>query len=407
MDKDGGNMKKIILIVMACLLIGCSNTKVVEVNNSPTVETSLEENHEVVIEEEVSMDGYEFAGTLFDKSKVYYKAMDAYYKLERASEIVILKDNQVTTVESGELSVPVVSPDKKQLAFVSGVGFELKGTLKLYKDDALMVFDSGEIAGLDDKSRTIKSCVWLDQSHVLSLIGYDTGSISQGGDVYSIDLESGALKMIIDSKEGFEIAAVSYEEDVLKYTTVAWEKGNYSVYEYYDEEVILSEARLPIKVDWKPWNLDKEMLTALEILNLPVFNPNTTVADMAGLENQLINQVTSYEDAEVIYDFKPEDDQVWRIISKGNLMLPRNIMTGQTLDEVLSLFPQMYKYSLTDEGVFYGELSEDSLKQSFAGTLQGTELYDVMNFYTDTKYPNLRLYFENSILVKAEVYFYE
>lgn len=404
-------MKKIILMILVLLLVGCGGNEPVVENETETVVASLNETtqEEETTEEvvEVSMDGYEFAGTMNDKTKVYYKPMEDYYKLKRASEIATLKDGVVTIVMTGELSIPEVSPDKMQYAFVEGVGFERKGTLKLFKDGKLEDFVSEEIAGLDDKSRTIKSCTWLDSTHMLSLIGYDTGTISQGGDVYLVNLESGDIRLIVDSKEGYEIAGVGYNEDTLSYTVVAWENGNYSVYNYFEEEIIYSEASFPIKVDWQPNNLEAKMLESIEVLELPEFNANTTIADMSGLEMTQAGENTIYNDLLVTYEFKPVDENVWRIISDQSIKLPRGIKLGDTLSDVLSHFPQATNYKKTDNGLFYGELSSDAIKQSYAATLTASQTGKVMSFYTENKYPNLKLYFEDDLLVSVEVKFYD
>lgn len=400
-------MKKIVLILLVLLLVSCQNNEPVVENDTETVVASLNDTtEEETTTEEINMDGYEFSGTMNDRTKVYYKPMEDYYKLKRASEIATVKEGVVTIVMTGELSVPVVSPDKRQYAFVEGVGFERKGTLKLYKEGKLEDFVSEEIAGLDDKSRTIKSCEWLDSSHVLSLIGYDTGTISQGGDVYLINLETGDIRLIVDSKEGFEIAGVGYEDDVLKYTVVAWEDGNYSVFNYFEEEAIYSEASFPIKVDWQPHNLEAKMLESIEVLELPDFNANTTLSDMFGLQMTQSGEITSYQDLLVTYEFKSTDESIWRIVTDQSIKLPRGIKLGDALSDVLSHFPQALNYKKGD-GIFYGELDEDSLKQSHLARVIESETGQIISFYTENKYPNLNLYFEEEILIKAEVKFYD
>jgi len=58
------------------------------------------------------------------------------------------------------------------------------------------------------------------------------------------------MKMIIDSKEGFEIADVLFKNGIISYTTVMWINGNYSEYEYFENSILYNDIEsFPIIVD--------------------------------------------------------------------------------------------------------------------------------------------------------------
>ncbi|MCH4886569.1 DUF4652 domain-containing protein [Acidaminobacter sp. JC074] len=252
-------MKRLLVLLIAFTLIGCQsvdNTSQTVNQNTVSVDLSdpVEETEIEVVEEVPTLEGYVFLGEMSDNREVFYKPSDAYFKMELCSEIIIRKDEAFLTLESGILSKPSISPDKERLAFVENVGLDLSGTLFIYKDELVRV-ESEEIDSLIDKDRAIKSAIWLNDSQVLSLVGFYQSNISQGGDVYRVNVDNGDMKIIVDSKEGFEIADVDYNEGILSFSTVVWHNGNYSDYEYFDTSYIYSEiSTFPIVVDKVPDN---------------------------------------------------------------------------------------------------------------------------------------------------------
>ena len=247
-------MKKIFLLGLLFMLVGCQsveNNLLEENQEIITVDLSTQNNNVESFEtvELPSVDGYEFLGEMTEDRDVFYKTFDSLFKMELCSEIIIRRNDEYLTLHSGVLSKPSISPNGEQLSFVENVGVDLSGSLWIYNGELTQV-NSDEITALYDKERAIKSSVWLDDNNVLSLVGFYTSNISQGGDVYRINVNTGDMRMIIDSKEGFEIADVSLQNGIINYTTVMWINGNYSEYEYFENSILYNDIEsFPIIVD--------------------------------------------------------------------------------------------------------------------------------------------------------------
>jgi len=247
-------MKRMLLLGLLVVLVGCQsvennlseeNQEIISVDLS--AENNIEESNETV--EIPLMDGYEFLGKMTEDREVFYKSLDSLFKMQLSSEIIIRRNDEYRTLYSGILSKPSISPNGKKLSFVENVGVDLSGSLWIYNGELSQV-NSDEMTALYDKERAIKSSVWLDDDNVFSLVGFYTSNISQGGDVYKINVNTGDMKMIIDSKEGFEIADVLFKNGIISYTTVMWINGNYSEYEYFENSILYNDIEsFPIIVD--------------------------------------------------------------------------------------------------------------------------------------------------------------
>jgi len=215
-----------------------------------TIAIDISTEKEEVVEETI-LDGYELVGRLDNEVQVFYKSTDTYFKQVIVDEIVLVKAGQIIREHKGQLSLPVISPDKSKYSFIEDVGFEAQGTIRLYTVEEEQTIVSEKIESLPETSRTVKNAVWYDNDHLLLVIGFNSGTISQGGDIYRLNIDTGITRMIIDSKEGFEIVDVSYLEPDLTYEFVQWTDNTYVNFDYGQVTVNLEEvwSNLPIIVE--------------------------------------------------------------------------------------------------------------------------------------------------------------
>ncbi|MBI9010825.1 MAG: DUF4652 domain-containing protein [Clostridiales bacterium] len=369
---------------------------------TPEVEATVEEDNEL---QDVDINSYTLAGQLNDGSEVYYLDEGDYFKLNIVSEILIKRNDIYHLIDKGALSVPTINPSGNKIAYVNGIGFEENGTINIYQDGQLSQVVSEDIVTVQEKSRTIKSCIWLDDNRLISIIGFDTGTITQGGDVYSINVETGDLKLLIDTKDGKEVVLLTIEDDLLNYEVVTWiDRGYmYYTYEIYQLEMGSASNQFPVIIEWVPWNLEIPYLSEKEILSFELFDSTILKSDLSHLEFS----EGAYHDENIDYSFTEFDDSIWRIdvIGKTDYDLPRGLKVGQTLEDVLNKFPHEKNY-LKSEGVFYGERSESTDTQDYMGSFSIEDGHYKLFITTKPGGAFMAIYFEKDTVSKIEVYFY-
>lgn len=183
-----------------------------------------EENKYVDLEEH-NDESFEIAYELPNSQKIYYS---------KARIILISKGEGYKAlnnpdINDGFASFPKLSPDKKNIAYISPFEFELYGNVYIYniEDDV-----NNKVVQVDyDKSDTAKVVKWLDDDRLLVIIGFGDGTVSKGGDLYlynRLSNKTTLIKEVENKKEivDFEIAddriileIITWDEDCREYTT--------------------------------------------------------------------------------------------------------------------------------------------------------------------------------------------
>ena len=374
---------------------------------TPDVEETVEEDTvlEDIVLEDINIARYTLAGQLNDGSEIYYLSEGLYFKIELVSEIIIKKNEAYYLVEKGALSVPKISPSGERIAFVNGVGFEESGTINIYQDGQLSQVTSDGLEKRQEQSRTVKSCEWYDETRLISMLGFDTGTITQGGDVYLVDIETGALKLLIDTKDGKEVVSLTYEDSILNYEVVTWIDSGYLYYTYeeYQLDIESGFGQFPIIIEWTPWNLEIPYLSEKEILSFKLFDSTIVESELSHLEYSK----GAYHDGNIDYRFTEYDDIIWRIdiIGATDHDLPRGLKVGQTLEQVLGKFPHEKNY-LKSDGLFYGERSDGTETQGYMGALGIEEGHHKILVTTKPGSAFMAIHFDGNVVSKIEVYFY-
>lgn len=323
---------------------------------SDVEEMTLEEQNQEDQDQEDQVqvaDNEYLVGHLADGQSLYYVTDNPDDKFILASEIFLLDGEVRQTIMSGDLSLPVISPDSAKFAFVKGAGFEMQGQLYVYEDE-LKEISSDEITALPEKSRTIKRINWFNDDQVLAIIGFNSGTITKGGDAYKVTLVDGDLRMLVDSKEGVEITDISYKEGILSYEVIEWTDGSYNNYEFYDISVVYDDIEiLPIRVNRRIQPLSSE-----EILDLEFVNTSTLENDMASAE-KISDSV--YKENNVLFEFR--DGKIWRytITEPTSYDLPRGIQVGDSNESLMAKFAYSYENVIeTENGIFMKFFIKDS-----------------------------------------------
>lgn len=105
---------------------------------------------------------------------------------------VVLVRGEALIALSSVASIPQVSPSGAKMSFIDDYGFEGLGQLIIYDSNTKK---TRQVTHLSiDKSSSVKKAVWIDENHLLLIIGYGYGTASLGGNVYTLDRRNYELK---------------------------------------------------------------------------------------------------------------------------------------------------------------------------------------------------------------------
>lgn len=109
-------------------------------------------------------------------------------------------------------SKPEINADKTKLAFISPYEFEMAGDVWLYdalKDENRKIF-SHDQAGEGSSASYIH---WVDNEHMVILIGYTIGTISSNHTLYLLNIEDNKLQQLFQVENSQDIRNVKINND--------------------------------------------------------------------------------------------------------------------------------------------------------------------------------------------------
>jgi len=144
-------------------------------------------------------------------------------------------------ISRGSPSRPKISPEGDKISFIDYVGFEGRGDLYIYEIDSntlRRITDAKSYIGSDV---TVKDIEWIDNDNIFFIMGFDTGTITQGGNLYLFDSDLNTVKLIYKTDLKEEIADIVIDNFDIIMTIVYWTDDNYEHYEYREEKYKLNE----------------------------------------------------------------------------------------------------------------------------------------------------------------------
>lgn len=221
-------MKKILLILVfvMILLSACSHI------NSDQIET-------------LDMTIFDYVGTFKNGDDLYVEAY-RYYMQDAAWEMVLAKDGEIIKIFDGLPSRPKFNKDRTKILYVDELQFEVVGNVTIYDSTTDQVtqlthYDYGP------EQTTVKDVEWFTEDKILCIVGFSTGTISQGGDLYLYDLKGDQLKPLeLESiisewtDKAYEIADVYLADGVMELTLIEWTDDNFIDY-YYTVHTLTSD----------------------------------------------------------------------------------------------------------------------------------------------------------------------
>ncbi|MCM3585763.1 DUF4652 domain-containing protein [Mesobacillus maritimus] len=226
-------MKKylLLLILAVSLVVGaCSNTD--ETTQEKSSETESTEKQEKQTENEK-----EKTGTQENEEETKNQADLFDIKLNAEKDTIELVQAGGKTVVLAEdmPSEPVKSPNGEKAAYLSPYGWETMSNLYLVdlhdgSQDVLVPFDA---------EKKPKEVVWEDDQHVLVIIGYPHGTVSVGGNIYRINIETKETEAVTDYGDEIQITDLRIEDGVLYYSGVQYTDENMNEKKDYSNQISL------------------------------------------------------------------------------------------------------------------------------------------------------------------------
>ncbi len=207
-------MKRLLILAIALIISfsGCYNNKS-EIQESPDIQIKQEpistrKPSGITDENQASMvlkhndRSYTKLYELPNKKQIYYSE----------EKIILLKSGERNTplndIYKDEFaSSPVLSPDKKNIAYISPYEFELNGNVYVFDTNTETSKKAVQVdIKKEDSAKVVK---WLDNDRLLVIIGFGKGTVSRGGNLYLCNLKTGELKAIKEVGEMEEIVDVN------------------------------------------------------------------------------------------------------------------------------------------------------------------------------------------------------
>ncbi|WP_066385467.1 DUF4652 domain-containing protein [Neobacillus mesonae] len=164
------------------------------------------------------------------------------YKLfydETKEEIYqISPDGKMVVIADSFPSKPEFSPDKNKAIYISPLEWECPGSLYLYN------LENGYITELvsPDKNQNIpKYAIWLDNSTIVLIYGFGWGTVSMGGNVYTINIEERELKQITNYSGEIQITKLELNSDFVELIGIRYIDENFNEFVEYRDKIFLEE----------------------------------------------------------------------------------------------------------------------------------------------------------------------
>jgi hypothetical protein len=147
-------------------------------------------------------------------------------------EVIRLPELQHEAYLMGELDYNEV---RDIYAYIDQVGFEVIGNVNLYDPNTgeSRKVTSYEYNGTDP---TVKKLTWFSEDQLLLIVGFATGTVTVGGSVYALSIETGELIEIIlpgDMEEIIDIVKPDGGSGDLIFVVAKWD-NQYMEYETYN-----------------------------------------------------------------------------------------------------------------------------------------------------------------------------
>jgi hypothetical protein len=156
--------------------------------------------------------------------------MELKYDIEKGEIYFELIDSKRELIDNNTPSTPVISPNNKFAVYISPLEWEEVG--KLYLIDLSNCSKKIIYEPVNDKL-VPKAVTWINSNKLALILGYGSGTISVGGNVFTYNLDSKELKQITHFKENIQITNIGMKENILELKGIEYTDNNFMNKEEY------------------------------------------------------------------------------------------------------------------------------------------------------------------------------
>lgn len=161
------------------------------------------------------------------------------YNIELNNEnntVELKKEGEDTVVLSDQYpSEPVKSPNGQHAAYLAP--FEWEEISDLYIVDLKEGSQKKLIEGNSESKP--KNVIWENDEHVLVILGYPYGTVSIGGNIYRVNIETGNQEQLTDYEDETQITDFHIEDGTLHYSGIKYTDDEMNEHEEYSNQISL------------------------------------------------------------------------------------------------------------------------------------------------------------------------
>ena len=161
------------------------------------------------------------------------------YNIELNNEnntVELKKEGEDTVVLSDQYpSEPVKSPNGQHAAYLAP--FEWEEISDLYIVDLKEGSQKKLIEGNSESKP--KNVIWENDEHVLVILGYPYGTVSIGGNIYRVNIETGTQEQLTDYEDDTQITDFHIEDGTLHYSGIKYTDNEMNEHEEYSNQISL------------------------------------------------------------------------------------------------------------------------------------------------------------------------
>lgn len=165
----------------------------------------------------------------------------ASYNIELNNEtntLELKKDGEDTVVLSDNYpSEPVKSPNGQHAAYLAP--FEWEELSDLYIVDLKDGSQKKLIEGNSESKP--KNVIWENDDNILVILGYPYGTVSIGGNIYRVNIESGKQEQLTNYEDDIQITEFHLEDGTLHYSGIQYTDDAMIEHKEYSNQISLDE----------------------------------------------------------------------------------------------------------------------------------------------------------------------
>lgn len=131
---------------------------------------------------------------------------------------LIYPSGKTEVISNDSPTIPIKSPDKTKAVYISPLEWETYGSLYLVDLEK----GEQEVLVAPEESNIPKNAIWQDNEHVLVIIGFGDGTVSIGGNIYKVNINTKNKTPITTYDYNVQITDLFFQDGMLHYKGIRY-----------------------------------------------------------------------------------------------------------------------------------------------------------------------------------------